>query len=479
MPPESNADPAIPPILAPQASLIAPAETGTRLSISSVPPAEPAGHESVPSVTASRLAQFGFWLREEWIVLGAGLLGFALMVASQWIQNHPAWIQSHAETTQSRPAAPGPHHIQLPDYLVYFVEHLGAVLLVAMLVRIALEEKFQQTFLNRVQRGVENSIDETSKEVLPRSLGPLKQRIDEFNDTIERADKQIDQLHVELTYKIFEALDPQLRKDFEEKVMNAPFFRPKYHLQLRMRPFVGADGKNDPDILEVHVSNKYWVTNYSKSQRTFPVKSWLDDIIWPAGKREARFTRFAFGQVFRADPSGEREDDPLDDLARHPEKYQAQLLPNANIDDLKAEHINSAHGMLHFQYPIERINPGDTYEVVIEGIQLMHRHDNFVWNFVTLTKQLYLTLDLEGGLTDRDLEVFPRLLHHGDDPQRNKAKETATRLVDLTHQQVFLPYQGVEIRWSPKVNRESLRADPAVDGPAGAAAPSAALPGVM
>jgi hypothetical protein len=253
-------------------------------------------------------------------------------------------------------------------------------------------------------------------------------------DYINQLDKNIQQLATSLTYKIIQNRDPSLRKVLEDGVLNSLFVRPEYALSLELKPFLNGNGSHS-DILELSVITSYKVTNQSDRSASYLVVSWLDDDIRPSGVRESQFTRFVFG--------------PVDDV-----DGKTHLLPTADILALEQEErIFERNGALHLNYEIHRIEKGSTYEVIVAGKQLMHRNDTFVWNVVTLTNQIDVTVELSGGITQRDLDIFPRAIHHAAE-QADIDHRDPTKVTMKLHQ-IFLPYQGIEVRWSPHVERKT------------------------
>jgi hypothetical protein len=299
------------------------------------------------------------------------------------------------------------------EWAGYLVEHMGAVLVVGMFIRVAVEEGYQKAFLGSVNKLVQDqirsSIDKTSKEAL-----------DPLSTELKRATKTIEQLATGLTYKIIQNLDEDLRKVLEDGVLNSPFLRPEYSLYLKLEPFA-------KDILKVSVTTRYKVKNRSDSAASYKVFSWLDDVLRPAGTRESQFTCFSFGHV---DVSGTTHFVPPVDI-------KALELTRAIFQD---------HGKLGLEYIISNIEKDSTYEVILEGIQLMRDRDVFVWNLVTLTNQVELTVELAGGLQKSDFDIFPRAMHHAEAKVEIDSKHASK--VTMKLHQVFLPYQGVEVRWS-------------------------------
>src|SRR5947207_13359827 len=91
------------------------------------------------------------WIKKNWGSVVIALIGGLLMLFSK--------------SADWRVEKWWPHH---GEWIGYFVEHLGAVLVVGMFVRVAIEEGYEKAFLGsvneEVQKQIRKSIDETSKE---------------------------------------------------------------------------------------------------------------------------------------------------------------------------------------------------------------------------------------------------------------------------------------------------------------------------
>jgi hypothetical protein len=368
------------------------------------------------------------WTNENWKTILIAVLGGFLMFKSQA-------LASRIETWW-------PNHENLAEY---FIEHLGAVLVVGMLIRIAIEEGYQHAFLGSVNEEVKCQIRASIDEISKESLKPLTDELAKAKESIGNLEvdlkKSISQLATAVTYKLIQGLDDPLLKMLEDRVLNSPFERPEYTIHLTLKPF--KDLKSG--ILEVDVSTCYKVTNNSGKVASYPIYSWLDDVLRPNGVQECDFTRFTFSRV--------------DDTGK------AQQVPGFSLPELeKTGQIKPEDGRLTLNYNIENIPEKATYEVIIEGKQLMRNHDVFVWNLVTLTRKMDLTVELVGGLTPRDLNIFPRAIHHAADEVKPEGMNTPK--ITMHVGQVFLPYQGVEVRWSPNVLPEPAKGDAAQPSPA-------------
>jgi hypothetical protein len=348
------------------------------------------------------------WIKKNRQSIIIALLGLALMALREvdlgrWPAYRVFWSKYHL--------------------IAYVVEHLGAVLFVAMLVRVAIEQGYERAFLRDVNEQVKAQIHETSRE----ALKPLSQEVKNASDLVTDMDKGLQRLSKSLTYRIIQNLSDDLRKVLEEYVFNSSFVRPEFYIHLKLERFNDAQGT--PGILNASVGIRYRVKNRSDKTASYSVESWVTDLIRPNNVRESRFTRFAYGPVI-ADG-------------------QSNLLPAFDLKSMEAAgKISERDGRLYLRQDIDGIAPDCTYEVIVASRQLMREHDFFIWSVTTLTEKVGLTVELAGGLQKADLDIRLTAIHHAhnkaDVDKRDPSKIT------MTLHQVFLPYQGIEVRWSPQ-----------------------------
>ena len=353
------------------------------------------------------------WIREEWLSIAIGIAGVVLLLLAKYAE----------ESLKVRFPTMG-------ENVVHVMEELGGVLVVGMLVRVALEERYERKFLGSVSHEVKQSIDKVSRE----AVEPLSKKMESagalialLDSRLSTASNQIDQLSAALTYKLVQNLQPEFRKVLEDKVLNAPFVRPEFRLIIRLSPHKVPKGSPWKGLVDVHMSTSYTIKNQTESSADFNCIFWLDDMIRPAGHRECEYTRFAYGKV---DKQG-----------------VAHMYPSADLGQLESDgNIILDKSALRLQYNMQDIEVGATYAVVVDGKTVMRPHDVLIWSMATLTNKLDLTILLEGGFTLNDVDVVARALHHagGDN------KVISDTEVHFTLNQVFLPYQGVEVRWTKK-----------------------------
>jgi len=295
--------------------------------------------------------------------------------------------------------------------LEYGLDHLGVVLVVAMLVRATLERATQREFVKVVNDRVKAQIE--------ASIGTVSEK------TIRPLEKSIEELTERTAYTITTVFEPTLQTMLKESVLNPAFIRPKYLLHLKLIPL---DKPTNSDLLKVFVSLCYELRNVTTESRKYSIESWLDDIIQVTTISEAdrsRFTRIAYG-----------EKDP-------PRPFDI----NALIDEGCISH---GEGMTTLQIKDVDVEPNSSLYVAVEGLQLMRNQDHFVWNLITLTKKLEIIVELSGGLTHENFDVFPREMHHIGHEAFQANQSWKGDSLNMSIDQVLLPYQGIEIRWSPR-----------------------------
>jgi hypothetical protein len=306
-----------------------------------------------------------------------------------------------------------PEQSRFLEPLIYGLEHLGVVVVVAMVVRGTLERASQLEFVkvvnDRVKAQIEASISTSVSTIAEKSIKPLEASIRKLTEG--------------LTYKITTLFDEPLQEMLRNSVLNPPFIRPKYTLHLKLSPLDG-----NPDLLEVFVGLSYEVRNVTTETAKYSIESWLDDVVQVPGVtdiKRSHFTLVAYG-----------EKDP-------PRPFDIPALKREGC-------IEQGCGVTSIQVKDVEVEPNCSLYVVLEGEQLMRRQDHFVWNLITLTKRLDIIVELLGGLTVNNFDVFPREMHHiGHDTFRAN-QQWVDNTLTMTIDQVLLPYQGVEIRWSPR-----------------------------
>ena len=303
--------------------------------------------------------------------------------------------------------------------LEYGLEHLGAVVVVAMLIRGTLEAASQRELVSlvsdKVKQQVEVSIQKTLLDVEEKLLQPLQNSIKKLTDR--------------LSYRIALLFgDTPLGEMLEASVLNPPFSRPWYRLHLKLEPLAEPDGRST-EFLKVFVGLSYQVRNVSGQVRDYVVESWLDDVIRSvkvSDGNEPGFIGVKYGAI-----------DPPNNVVNRTDLEQAGR-------------IFRQGGLIRLQVKMESIRPDESLYVYVDGMQLMRMEDHFVWNLTTVTEKVDVFVELAGGVTFDSLDVFPRAMHHITHDAFSNMCHRDENILKISVNQVFLPYQGIEIRWSPK-----------------------------
>jgi hypothetical protein len=330
---------------------------------------------------------------KNWQLLSIFVFGILLLFGAGWV--------SHFALPLGQDFAAG---------LGYGLEHLGVVLVVAMLLRATLEAKAQLEFVNLVNEQVRKQIAASTREVEESSIKPL--------------DEHIQKLTKGLTYTISSLFDEPLQKELEKSVFNPKFSRPEYTLRLKLSPLTGAKDAHS-DLLEVILDTSYQVKNVAKDAAEYTITFWIDDVIQSASN-QCRFTRVAYGDH------------------EHPH--------GVDIDELKKnKEIVTEDGVLSLKLKAGSVKPGTSVYVDIQAVQLMRTRDHFVWNLAGLTQKLNIIVELLDGLTFDNFNVYPREMHHLDHAAfLQTAQRPDNHTLKMQIDQVLLPFQGVEIRWFPR-----------------------------
>lgn len=278
------------------------------------------------------------------------------------------------------------------EFIALFLEHLGIGLFAVTVLKIFIEEAAQKQFLTLLRTDVKEQVSTTVISFIRRGSWIL-------NDQV-------------------------LKKELEDSVLLPHFTRPEYNVTLRLEPL-----ENHPDLLKVWITLEYHVKNVSDIPRAYPLSAWLDDVI------------------------------KLDDLAAESKPGFRSVSINAVDYPIQnqsgAKRVSCEELMIQLtgiSTPI--INPEDRIPVRVVGMQIMRIADHFVWNLPTITHKLGLSIELGGGLTFDQLEVCPREMHHISHQEfigTLDDSEPNTWRLSINH--VLLPFQGVELRWAPRVRK--------------------------
>lgn len=295
-------------------------------------------------------------------------------------------------------------------FIALFLEHLGVGVFAVTVLKIFIEEAAQEQFLNLLRTDVKDQVGTTVISFIRRGSWILNNQV--------------------------------LKKELEDSILLPHFTRPEYMLTLRLEPL-----ENHENLLKVWITLEYDVKNVSDSPRTYPIGAWLDDVIKLDDLTPESMPGFRSVRIGLTDYPIES----LTDVRREPGTgrivFEEQMI---QIRDLSTP----------------MINPEARIPISISGMQIMRNADHFVWNLPTITHKLGLLIEVAGGLTFDLLEVCPREMHHMSHEEFIRPKpdlKTNTWTLSIDH--VLLPFQGVELRWAPRLNKPSSIAVPLPSAP--------------
>ena len=311
--------------------------------------------------------------------------------------------------------------------LGYAVEHLGAVVFAAMLVRVYLEQAAQREAVSQVSNAVKEK------------LGPA---LDQFGEQVTVIRSQMNQIQTITGGNLYgKILDPKSREEIGKMLLDATFFRPEYNLELTLTSVPGQKG-----LVEVQMNSDYQIQNISKEVQYLSIFTSLENVLYKSeiysNPKPSRFEKIEFGH--HTDQG--RKQAGLQPLRFGPSDPGRELL--AEKDD-----------ELVFDYKTDmRMLRNETFFVKILATQQMRESDLFVWNMQEVTKLLKVTVHLAGGLTKDNFSVIVRPMdrknHTGCVPaDENADPSKQANPLQWTIPGPILPHQGVHIWWSPKASR--------------------------
>ena len=356
---------------------------------------------------------------------------------SSWKRNQTAWIIMATGLAIVALAEPlrgsleetfGPQHTHVIELLVYIVEHLGAVVFVAMIIRLAIEEAANKRALSEVSAAASAAVKAKVGEAFKR----VDVTVAKFEDLVEHVNAKLETIQTVTGGNLYgKRLEKGAREEIARVYLNPVFFRPLYKLDLTLTP------KGD-DTLEVKIRTDTQIENISQTAQPYTVSALLDNALFYSKAarfpRAARFERFEFG--------------PNTPEGRLHASYQPLDVESLTADKLR-ECLQEKGSDLSFQYdPGELIPPQGLYFIKMEATQQMRESDLFVWNMMIATQEMQVTVHLEGDLTTKNFLVIARPVHHKSNLNLIPTVNESDTALSWTIDGVLLPYQGVNLWWS-------------------------------
>lgn len=365
-----------------------------------------------------------------WMVIGLLCVAFAGPVRD-WVVN--IYAASH----------PGEHpkFKIYADLVAYVVEHLGAVVFVAMLVRLAIEKKTQQEAVGAVSQAV--------KDQVAVAFGDVDEKIANFNRAIGTVNDSLKTIQVVTGGSLYgQKLTPEDRDQIAKTFLNPAFFRPYYKLTIYL-------AQRGSGLMGVNIKTYAGLQNISNHPQPLKIAAFLDNALFQheggSVSTASKFHRFEYG----LDTSDGRD--------------MASRRPLLVDHEGNAQFATEVGDRLVFDFdPKISIQPTETYFVKMFAEQQMRTSDLFIWTMQLPTEHLDFTVHLEGALTTENFTLIARPMHHGEhgDFQGTKISEQEHF---WTIKNVVLPFQGIQLWWSPKPRAQDGTAAAPVAG--GNAAP--------
>ena len=188
-------------------------------------------------------------------------------------------------------------HERLIDLLAYIAEHTGAVLFVAMIIRLGIEAAAQRRALSEVEAAMNDRADVAFESV--------DQKVKAF-EGVSSVDKSVDK--VSSSIKSIEGisiggslygqrLKGEAKERIETSVINPVIFRPLYKLCLTLSPAVAND--DNCDLVEVKVDTDYSIENLNSFAQPHTIRATLDNVLFRSMtkhmQRDSKFLKCEFG----------------------------------------------------------------------------------------------------------------------------------------------------------------------------------------
>jgi hypothetical protein len=319
--------------------------------------------------------------------------------------------------------------VRYTDLGAYVLEHLGAVIFVAMLVRLAIEKRAQEEATQSVSHAVNEEVKKAFVDVNSQ-INLFNTRVNDVSASLANVDMRLSTIQVVTGGTLYaKKLKPADREEIAATFLNPVFFRPNYNLTIRLTP-------KEQDLIDVQIETDSELQNISKQPQPLLIKAFLDNVLFQQGAkslaRSSKFHRFEFGPNTSAGR----------DVAR-----RQPLLVSHGMND---EFVKTVSDNLVFEYaPGIEIPPDTIYFVKMYAEQQMRTSDLFVWFMQVATESFSITVNLEGDLTTESFAVIARPMHHGQH-SNFAVKDDDKKKLSWRFEHIVLPYQGIQLWWSPK-----------------------------
>jgi hypothetical protein len=308
------------------------------------------------------------------------------------------------------------------DLGAYVLEHLGAVIFVAMLVRLAIERQAQNEVVTRLRNALNQEV--------AKAFVDVNAQVGLFNTTVAEVNASLKTIQVMTGGSLYaQKLKPADRQVITTTFLDPAFFRPSYDLAILLTP-------KEEDLIAVEITTDARLQNISNRPQPLKISAFLDNNLMQQGARSvptaSKFHRFEFG----ADTPAGRE--------------SAARQPFIVSQEGNEKFVREVGDRLVFAYdPKINIGREEIYFVKMSAEQQMRRSDLFVWTMAMPTEKLHFTVRLAGELTTENFTLIARAMHHGE-PDNFEGKPTGNKEMLWCIENVVLPFQGIQLWWSPK-----------------------------
>jgi len=316
------------------------------------------------------------------------------------------------------------------DLGAYVLEHLAAVIFVAMLIRLAIEKRAQEEAVEGVSDAVKAEVKKAFVDV-NAEIEQFNTKVGDVKNNLTSVDERLSTIQVVTGGSLYaQKLKHADREKIAETFLDPVFFRPRYDLTVRLTA-------KEQDLLNVQIEIDSRLQNISKVPQSLIITAFLDNVLFRQGTTnvatESKFHRFEFGP----DTEAGRE------LARRQ--------PFHVSEEGNERFISKVGDNLVFTYdPQIKIPVGETFFVKVLAEQQMRSSDLFVWIMQAPTENFNIKVNLEGNLTKENFTVIARPMHHVQHESLAPKQDSDNKTLSWSIETVVLPYQGVQLWWSPK-----------------------------
>jgi hypothetical protein len=379
----------------------------------------------------AKRSRFLFFSLPPYILMILGLMCVVLTepLRDVVLKYHHPEIPVTAISASPQPLKHDDPFVRRTDLVAYVFEHLGAVIFVAMLIRLAIERRAQEEATQTVSHAVNEEVKKAFVNVNSQ-INVFNTKVNDVNASLVNVNMLLSNIQVLTGGTLYaQKLRPADREEIATTFLNPVFFRPSYNLTINLTP-------KEQHLIEVQIEIDSELQNISKQPQPLLVKASLDNVLFQQGAkdfaRSSKFQRFEFG--------------PSTAAGREFARRQPLLVSQEDNDNL----VKMVNDNLVFEYdPGIEIPPDQIYFVKIYAEQQMRMSDLFVWFMQVATENFKVTVNLAENLAKDNFTVIARPMHHGQD-SNFAVQDDDMKKLSWRFENIVLPYQGIQLWWSPK-----------------------------